>query len=292
VMWYTLLTSSTFGAVTKANTLLQLLLFTVTTVVPCLATGRMSYVDIAWPWGVLGIGAISASLVEVWTVRKVSMCAAYVCVGGRMGLGALEWLASGKHKKEFPRYAFRVLMWEREGKTHITLEMLLEIAKQALANLSFQPLPAFIVIFNDSTDGLHWVEFVAMVVFGSALVLESVADVSKLKCVPLPIDMPGNDNLTPPTVMDASGEGMTPVVRYLARRLTPLPGTAPRGLRTACAKTACGGTRVTPTTFSSGSSGRPWCSRRCRRGCGWPSASKSPRTCLARWPPASAILAT
>ncbi len=40
------------------NGILQLLLFVVLASLPALLTGRMSYVDIAWPWGLVLLGLI------------------------------------------------------------------------------------------------------------------------------------------------------------------------------------------------------------------------------------------
>ena len=51
-----LILSSKFQGPALLNGLLQLAVFTCTANIPSLITNRMSYVDIAWPWGLVTLG--------------------------------------------------------------------------------------------------------------------------------------------------------------------------------------------------------------------------------------------
>ena len=51
-----LLLSSNFASTAILNNGLQIIVFLLTANIPSLMTGRMSYVDIAWPWGLTTIG--------------------------------------------------------------------------------------------------------------------------------------------------------------------------------------------------------------------------------------------
>lgn len=58
-----LFVSQKFQGVALLNGVLQLVVFICTANVPALMTKRMSYVDIAWPWGLVTIGTIYRLLV-------------------------------------------------------------------------------------------------------------------------------------------------------------------------------------------------------------------------------------
>ena len=51
-----LLASANFASAAASNAALQLAVFLLTANIPALVTGRMSYVDIAWPCGLVTIG--------------------------------------------------------------------------------------------------------------------------------------------------------------------------------------------------------------------------------------------
>merc|ERR1719367_433676 len=51
-----LLASAAFSSAAATNAALQLAVFAVVANIPALITGRMSYVDLAWPYGLVTIG--------------------------------------------------------------------------------------------------------------------------------------------------------------------------------------------------------------------------------------------
>jgi steroid 5-alpha reductase family enzyme len=60
--------------------------------IPAFRTGRLSYVDIAWPWGLFFIGVSTLTTTEGFYIRRIAIGVAYLFMGGRMGLGALKAL--------------------------------------------------------------------------------------------------------------------------------------------------------------------------------------------------------
>jgi steroid 5-alpha reductase family enzyme len=180
VGWCLLLLSSSFYSISLLNGLLQLTLFVFVVCIPTWRTGRMSYVDIGWPWGLVLIGILTFIFSEGHELRSGIVSMAYIFAGARMGLGALKMWKLGYLKKEFPRYEYQKIRWEKAGKNNIPLAMQVEALVQGLANASFLAIPAFIIASNPSAE-LSLLEIMGVVVWISAFVMETVADAQKLK---------------------------------------------------------------------------------------------------------------
>ena len=103
---YMLYSSSTYSYLTTINALIQVVLFICTACIPAIRTGRMSYVDIAWPWGLFVIGVLTLACGEGYTMRKVMVGGCYILMGGRMGFGAFMAWRIGRLQTEFPRYEY------------------------------------------------------------------------------------------------------------------------------------------------------------------------------------------
>ena len=86
---YVLLSSNKYRDFTIVNSILQLLIFLFVAHIPGYKTGRLSYVDVAWPWGVFIIGAVTLAMGTGWIVRKVAISIVYMLIGGRMGFGSI-----------------------------------------------------------------------------------------------------------------------------------------------------------------------------------------------------------
>ena len=56
--WLLLLVTEKFFALSLVNGVAQLVLFAFVVCLPTWRTGRMSYVDIGWPWGLTVIGCL------------------------------------------------------------------------------------------------------------------------------------------------------------------------------------------------------------------------------------------
>lgn len=178
--WALLLFSASFGVISLINGLLQLLLFALVVCLPTWRTGRMSYVDIGWPWGLTLIGVITWLYSDGDSVRVALVSIAYIFAGSRMGLGALKMWRIGHLKTEFPRYEYQKRRWQRDGKTNTALAMQVEAVLQGFANASFLAMPALIIASNPSST-ISVFEIIGIIVWLGAFVMESIADSQKLR---------------------------------------------------------------------------------------------------------------
>ena len=179
LVWVLLLCTETFASISLINGLSQLLLFVLVVCLPIWRTGRMSYVDIGWPWGVALIGVLTWCYAESDSIRIMTISIMYILIGTRMGLGSLKMWRLGMLDKEFPRYEYQKQRWQRSGKNNITLAMQIDAILQGLANASFLAMPAFI-IGNNTSSTIATLEIIGIVIWFSAFIMESVADMQKL----------------------------------------------------------------------------------------------------------------
>jgi steroid 5-alpha reductase family enzyme len=177
--WILLLLSDNLVSIGLINGLLQLLLFALVVCLPAWRTGRMSYVDIGWPWGLTLIGILTWFYSDGDATRVAVVSIAYIFAGSRMGLGALKMWRLGYLKTEFPRYEYQKSRWQKAGKTNTALAMQVEAILQGLANASFLAIPAFVIATNPDTH-ISIFEIIGMIVWLGAFVMESVADSQKL----------------------------------------------------------------------------------------------------------------
>ena len=178
--WILLFNSNNFQSVALINGIGQLALFLFVVCIPIWKTGRMSYVDIGWPWGVALIGLITYCQINTITLSKTLVITAYILIGSRMGLGALKMWSMGLLKKEFPRYEYQKIRWEKSNKSNTGLAMQVEALSQGLANASFLAIPIFLISVSPSTQ-LSPLEIIGFTIFILSIVLETVADYQKLK---------------------------------------------------------------------------------------------------------------
>ena len=178
--WLLLLVTEQFFALSLVNGVAQLVLFAFVVCLPTWRTGRMSYVDIGWPWGLTVIGILTWIYGEGDSLRVAIVSIAYIFAGSRMGLGAIKLLISGHLDKELPRYEFQKKRWSKAGKTNTALAMQIEAIVQGVANASFLAFPAFIIASNLSEE-ISIFEIIGIVIWLASFIMESVADAQKLK---------------------------------------------------------------------------------------------------------------
>ena len=178
--WILLFNSNNFQSVALINGISQLVLFLFVVCIPIWKTGRMSYVDIGWPWGVALIGLIAYCQINTKTLSKTLVITAYILIGSRMGLGALKMWSMGLLKKEFPRYEYQKIRWEKSNKSNTGLAMQVEALSQGLANASFLAIPIFLISVSPSTQ-ISTLEIIGFIIFVLSIVFETVADYQKLK---------------------------------------------------------------------------------------------------------------
>ena len=162
-----ILNSSTFSNLALINSLGQLVLFTLVVCIPIWRTGRMSYVDIGWPWGLVVLGIISFSLSDGYWLRSLIVSTVVILIGLRMGMGALKMWRMGLLNKEFPRYQYQRIVWQQEGKTNTALALQVDAVSQGLANASFLAFPVFIIASNSSVQ-FQLLELVGLVIWALA----------------------------------------------------------------------------------------------------------------------------
>ena len=175
-----ILCSTTFFKLALLNGLGQLILFTLVVCIPIWRTGRMSYVDIGWPWGLVLLGIISFYFSEGYWLRSFVVSGVIILIGLRMGLGAIKMWRLGLLKKEFPRYQYQRIVWKKEGKNNTALALQVDAIAQGLANASFLAFPIFIIGSNSSQEFLV-LELVGLVIWILAFAMESIADSQKAR---------------------------------------------------------------------------------------------------------------
>lgn len=163
------------------NGVLQIALFVIVACVPFLRTGRMSYVDIAWPFGVALIGAQILLFADTDLLRRTVVGGIYLFIGLRMGIAAV---ILGKttgiiFKTEFPRYQYRRMVLDKQGNKHPRFHILSEILAQGLANASVLALPGFIIA-TYGQGPITLLEITGLCLWATAYVLESIADGQKM----------------------------------------------------------------------------------------------------------------
>ena len=174
------LSTSAFQTIGLINAMGQAILFTLIVCIPIWKTGRMSYVDIGWPWGLVLLGLITFIFSDGYWLRSFIVSVVVVLIGLRMGLGALKMWRLGLLKKEFPRYQYQRVLWSKEGKDNTLLALQVDAVSQGLANTSFLALPVFIIASNNS-ENFALLELIGLFVWASAFILESIADFQKLE---------------------------------------------------------------------------------------------------------------
>jgi steroid 5-alpha reductase family enzyme len=160
------------------NVLVQLAIFVPSAFIPAWRTGKMSYVDFAWPAGVLALGVQGFVFAEELTPLTVVAAGMFTLVGARLMYWGFLVVKPGWLKEEFPRYQYQRLVWEKAGLRSERLSLQYEISVQATANMSYFALPSIIIATNPR-GGLHPVEIAAIAVWVVAYLYESVADVQK-----------------------------------------------------------------------------------------------------------------
>jgi steroid 5-alpha reductase family enzyme len=161
------------------NMATQAALFTAVAAIPAYRTGKMSYVDIAWPWGLVAIGLQVPVYAARFGAAAAAITVAYVAIGLRMGLPGLVYLARvHRLEGEFARYRYQRIRWAAHGWGSERVPMQLEIFVQGLANMTVLAVPALLVA-ADPDQRLGLFQVLALVVWLKCWSLEWLADRQK-----------------------------------------------------------------------------------------------------------------
>ena len=162
------------------NGLFQLALFIFITCIPAYLTKRMSYVDIAWPWGLVLIGVLVLILGEGYQPRIILISSMYLFSGLRMGIGAIVLLKKGHLDIELSRYKYQRKRWDKAGYKNLDLSLQYEIMIQCFANITFLALPAFLMAQNTTTS-ISITEIIGVLLWAIWFVMEHISDIQKQK---------------------------------------------------------------------------------------------------------------
>ena len=174
-----LISQSNFDKILYLNLIFQLILFLIVVCIPIYRTGRMSYVDIAWPWGLVVLGIVNYVYNEGSLLMVLISTSIVSIIGLRMGIGALSLLKRGYLKNELPRYQYQRIVWEKEEKRNTHLALQIDAVTQGLANATFLAIPIFVAGSSDS-EALNIIEYVGLSVVIISIFLETLADSQKL----------------------------------------------------------------------------------------------------------------
>jgi len=178
ILFYFIYQVEIFQEMVLVNGVLQLLLFLVVACIPALFTKKMSYVDIAWPWGLVLIGVLALLLGQGYKPRIYLVAGMYLFSGLRMGIGALILFSKGHLNSELSRYNYQRRRWNKAGYKNINLSLQYEIMIQCFANITFLAIPA-ILMANNSTNSLAISELIGVGLWATWFVLEHISDLQK-----------------------------------------------------------------------------------------------------------------
>jgi len=111
---FLLYTQSNFNELLSINLVVQSILFFIVVCIPINRTQRMSYVDIAWPWGLVLIGLVNYFYNDGSEIKVLIASIIVSIIGLRMGIGALGLWKQGFLNKELSRYEYQRIVWKKE----------------------------------------------------------------------------------------------------------------------------------------------------------------------------------
>ena len=167
-----------FQEMVLINGVLQIFLFLVVACIPAYFTKKMSFVDIAWPWGLVLIGILVLFLGEGYRPRIYMVAGMYLFSGLRMGIGALILFSKGHLKSELSRYNYQRRRWDKAGYKNLNLSLQYEIMIQCFANITFLAIPAILMSTN-STNSISTLEYIGVGLWATWFVLEHISDLQK-----------------------------------------------------------------------------------------------------------------
>ena len=178
VCWSTLALSAPTRDFALCNLLVQLAVFVPFANVPAWRSDRLSYVDFAWPAGLVAIGVQLVLFAETRGLVTLMAAGIYALVGLRMAIWASHMYRPGVLTRDLPRYEYQRQRWARAGFRSERFSVQYEILVQAMANMSFLAVPAYLIAADGTRSFDAWAA-ACVVVWLAAYVFESVADLQK-----------------------------------------------------------------------------------------------------------------
>ncbi|WP_405164284.1 DUF1295 domain-containing protein [Nocardia sp. NBC_01499] len=170
---------SDLRAFALTNLLVQAVIFVALACVPAYRTGYMTYVDLAWPWGLVALGVLTLGFGDLGAPLTLAVAAIYLAMGARMGIMAVRMVGTNGLTHELARYRYQRRRWARAGLRSERLSMQVEIMLQGAANMGILAIPAALAAAGSRSLGV--VEIVALIVWVVSYVFESLADWQKAR---------------------------------------------------------------------------------------------------------------
>lgn len=147
-----LLIFSTYSGLMLNHCFWQLLLFIPVCQIPAYLTGKMTYVDIAWPGGVTLLSIYAYNTATGYTPRVTLWVFVYFMIGFRMFAGALYSFYPYRFKEDLGRYRYAKSKWLQEyptdGEQTWWIKVQQDTLTQCFANMFTLSVPLFIVCQN------------------------------------------------------------------------------------------------------------------------------------------------
>ncbi|CAM9163435.1 unnamed protein product, partial [Ectocarpus fasciculatus] len=165
------------------NACCQFFIFITVVQIPLAITGKMAYVDIGWPCGLVALGCNGLWWGRGWSVRRFISCGCMILHGARMFIGALVMFYPYTFKDgDLSRYQFAKHRWVVEEKLYTALWPLkaqFDTLTQCFANCIILACPILLAASN-TTQTFHILEIVGVLLWILSWVLENIADGQKI----------------------------------------------------------------------------------------------------------------
>jgi steroid 5-alpha reductase family enzyme len=171
-----------FTSFVVRNFIVQMIIFILLACIPAYFTGKMYFVDIAWPWGLFAIGIQILFFGNHDSAGLYFIGGMYIIAGLRMGIMGLMLLSYGVLKRDLPRYQFQRIHWKRGGYKSEAISIQYEILVQGLANASILAVPGILQAFNPS-QSISTFEIICYLGWLISLCLEMLSDIQKVQFV-------------------------------------------------------------------------------------------------------------
>lgn len=177
--WVAFVVAAPTRTFAMTNLFVQFAIFIPAACIPAWRTGRMTYVDFAWPTGLAAIGIQTFLFAASSTPLTIVVATCYTIVGGRAAIWAGATLLKTRLvTEELPRYQYQRLRWAEAGHRNEQLSIQSEIGVQLTTNFAFLAVPAYVAT-TDTDFTLNVFEIIAIAVWAVAYMLESLADLQK-----------------------------------------------------------------------------------------------------------------
>ncbi|KAJ9454899.1 hypothetical protein DIPPA_62613 [Diplonema papillatum] len=189
VLYFALLEGSMLQFL-KMNLIMQSVLFLLVVCIPAHLTQKMIYVDIGWPVGLCVAAVNLFCFGDGWWVRRDIMSLLLLLHGGRMAVGGIFMFGRASKwtflfEKDLPRYQYAKWRWLNTWgmpESGWMLKMHHDLLQQGCANIFGLPAAFLLTCFNkDEYFGI--IEVFGILVWCIAYVIESAADLQKLKFI-------------------------------------------------------------------------------------------------------------